>query len=78
MEAAVSAIITRTPPLSTLRIMIVDDEPLARSLLVRLCRSVDDLEVVAQSVSGTAALEAARTLQPDLMMGYRGPRRRWL
>jgi two-component system LytT family response regulator len=68
VEGAVSAIITRAPPLSTLRIMVVDDEPLARSLLVRLCRSVDGLEVVAQSESGTAALEAARTLQPDLML----------
>jgi two-component system LytT family response regulator len=68
LEAAVSAIITRTPPLPVLRIMVVDDEPLARSLLVRLCRSLDDVEVVAESESGNTALEAARTLQPDLML----------
>jgi two-component system LytT family response regulator len=68
VEEAVSTIITRTPPLSPLRVMVVDDEPLARSLLVRLCSSVDDLEVVAQSDSGTAALEAARTFEPDLML----------
>jgi two-component system, LytTR family, response regulator len=60
--------ITRTPPLPALRIMVVAEEPLARSLLVRLCRSVDEVEVVAQSHSGTAALEAAHTLQPDLML----------
>ena len=63
-----SGIVTRIPPLSALRIMIVTEGPLARSLLVRLCRSVDDVEVVAQSHSGAAALEAARALQPDLML----------
>jgi two-component system, LytTR family, response regulator len=64
----VSGAIIRTPPPSTLRIMVVAEEPLARSLLVRLCRSVDNVEVVAQSQSGAAALDAARALQPDLML----------
>jgi len=63
-----SGVIARTPPLPALRIMVVDDEPLARSLLVRLCKSIHDVEVVAQSDSGTAALEAAHSLQPDLML----------
>jgi two-component system LytT family response regulator len=64
----VSGLITRTPPLPTLRILVVAEEPLARSLLVRLCRSVDNVEVVAQSHTGAAALEAAQALQPDLML----------
>lgn len=63
-----SGTITRTTPPSTLRIMVVAEEPLARSLLVRLCRSVDDVGVVAQSDSGAAALEAALALRPDLML----------
>jgi two-component system, LytTR family, response regulator len=56
----VSGILTRT--------MVVAEAPLARSVLVRLCRSVDDVEVVAQSHSGAEALEAVRALQPDLML----------
>jgi two-component system LytT family response regulator len=68
VEETVSGTITRTPQLSTLRIIVVAEEPLARSLLVRLCRSVDDVEVVAQSHSGAAALEAALALRPDLML----------
>lgn len=63
-----SDIVTRSPPLSILRIMIVAEGPLARSLLVRLCRTVDDVEVVAQSHSGAEALEAVQALQPDLML----------
>jgi two-component system LytT family response regulator len=49
-------------------ILIVDGEPLARSLLMRLCRPVADLEVVGQADSGAAALEAARALRPDVML----------
>lgn len=48
--------------------MVVAEAPLARSLLIRLCQSVDDVEVVAQSHSGAEALEAVRALQPDLML----------
>jgi two-component system LytT family response regulator len=51
-----------------MRILVVAEEPLARSLLVRLCRSVDAVEVVAQSHSGAAALEAAHALRPDVML----------
>lgn len=67
MAAAVSAIITHAPP-PILRVMVVDDEPLARSLLVRLCKAIGDVEIVVQSDSGAAAIDAARTHRPDLLL----------
>lgn len=54
--------------MTALRVMVVDDEPLARSLLIRLCESVEDVEVVAQSDTGVAAIHAVRAQQPDLML----------
>jgi two-component system LytT family response regulator len=54
--------------MTALRVMIVDGEPLARSLLIRLCDSIEDVEVVAQSDTGAAAIHAVRAQQPDLML----------
>jgi two-component system, LytTR family, response regulator len=54
--------------MTVLRVMVVDDEPLARSLLIRLCESIEDVEVVAQSDTGVAAIHAVRAQQPDLML----------
>jgi two-component system LytT family response regulator len=51
-----------------LRVLIVDDEPLARHQLARLCEQHGDLDVVAQAASGAAAIEAVRAHQPDLML----------
>jgi two-component system LytT family response regulator len=48
--------------------MIVDDEPMARSLLVRLCRSTADLHVVGEADSGAGALHAIRGHHPDLVL----------
>jgi two-component system LytT family response regulator len=52
----------------TLRVAIVDGEPLARSLLVRLCRTGEAMEVVAQADSGAAALQAIRAQRPDVVL----------
>jgi two-component system LytT family response regulator len=54
--------------MTALRVMVVDDEPLARSLLIRLCESIEEVEVVAQSDTGVAAIHAVRAQQPDLML----------
>ena len=51
-----------------MRIMIVDDEPLARSRLAWLCQQESDLDVVAQAESGTAAIDAIRALHPDVVL----------
>ena len=49
------------------RVLIVDDEPLARQRLEDLLRDEPDVTIVATADSGVAAVEAIRTLQPDLV-----------
>jgi two-component system LytT family response regulator len=51
----------------TLRALIVDDETPARANLKALLRRHADIELLAECDSGTAALEAVRTLRPDLL-----------
>jgi two-component system, LytTR family, response regulator len=51
-----------------MRVVIVDDEPLARSRLVHLCQEQADLQIVAQAASGADAIEAIRAHQPDLVL----------
>jgi len=51
-----------------LKLLIVDDEPLARSALIRLCEWSHDLQVVGEAGSGGAAIKAAEELRPDLML----------
>lgn len=50
-----------------LRALIVDDEPIARRTLERLCQASHDIEVVGQSRHGTEAVEAIRELKPDIV-----------
>ena len=50
-----------------LRVLIVDDEPLARQRLLDLLAGREGIEVVGQATSGREAVEAIRTLQPDLV-----------
>ena len=51
-----------------MRVVIVDDEPLARSILVRLCRSADDIDVIGEADSGAGALHAIRGHHPDVVL----------
>jgi len=51
-----------------MRILIADDEPLARNRLALLCARQQDLDVVAQAESGRAAIEAIRSLRPDVLL----------
>jgi two-component system, LytTR family, response regulator len=50
-----------------LRALIVDDEPIARRTLEKCCQASRDLEVVGQSRHGAEAVEAIRTLKPDIV-----------
>jgi len=50
-----------------IRILIADDEPLARRALVRMLRDHDDVKVVAECEEGDSALAAIDQLQPDLV-----------
>ncbi|HEU4643895.1 MAG TPA: response regulator transcription factor, partial [Gemmatimonadaceae bacterium] len=50
-----------------LRVMIVDDEPLARQRLKDLLREEPDVEIVGEAGDGSAAVEGIRRLHPDLV-----------
>ena len=50
-----------------LRVLIVDDEPLARQRLEDLLRDDEDVTIVAAVDNGNAAVDAVRTLRPDLV-----------
>ena len=50
-----------------IRTLIVDDEPVARRRIRRLLKTEGDISVVGESGDGRAAIEAIRTLQPDLV-----------
>lgn len=51
-----------------MRILIVDDEPIARSRLVRLLARVDGVEVCGEAANGIEALRLAKELLPDAML----------
>ena len=50
-----------------LRVLIVDDEALARQRLEDLLRREPDVEIVGTADSGNAAVQAIRSLKPDLV-----------
>lgn len=51
-----------------IRVMIVDDHPLARAGLATFLLAYDDLELVAEAGSGEEAVEQARRLGPDVVL----------
>jgi two-component system LytT family response regulator len=50
-----------------IRVIVVDDEPLARRNLILLLKRVSGLAEIAECSSGAEAVEAVRREQPDLM-----------
>ncbi len=50
-----------------MRTLIVDDEPLARTALLRLLNREREISVVGESADGESAVQAIRDLQPDLV-----------
>jgi two-component system LytT family response regulator len=50
-----------------LRALIVDDEPIARRTLEKLCAASGAIEVVGQSRHGAEAVDAIRALKPDIV-----------
>lgn len=51
-----------------LRIVLVDDEPLARDRLRRLLGTDADAEIVAECTDGPSAVDAVNRLRPDLLL----------
>jgi DNA-binding NarL/FixJ family response regulator len=59
----------------TVRVLLVDDEPLIRRAMSVLLGAEDDIEVVAEAGDGAEAVSVARRFQPDVvLMDVRMPR----
>ena len=53
---------------ANIRVVVVDDEELARAILREWLASRPDLEIVAECANGFEAVKAAAELSPDLLM----------
>ena len=51
-----------------MRVLIVDDEPIARRGMGRLLGAEPDVEIVGEAGSGSAAIAAIEELKPDLVL----------
>ncbi|MFV0371281.1 MAG: chemotaxis response regulator protein-glutamate methylesterase [Azonexus sp.] len=54
-------------PLSRIRVLVVDDSPLMRSLLTTMINGFADLEVVGEAPDASSAREAIKALNPDVL-----------
>jgi DNA-binding NarL/FixJ family response regulator len=52
----------------TVRVLLADDQPLARAGLRTLLESCDDIEVVGEAAGGAEAVERARAARPDVVL----------
>jgi two-component system, LytTR family, response regulator len=52
----------------TLRAMIVDDEPLARTRIKRMLENIGSIEIVGECSNGREATEQIPQIQPDLLL----------
>ncbi|HLN98202.1 MAG TPA: LytTR family DNA-binding domain-containing protein [Pyrinomonadaceae bacterium] len=50
-----------------IRVLLVDDEPLAREMLREMLQGDPDVQIVGESCNGSEALQAIRTQAPDLV-----------
>ncbi len=53
--------------MKTVKILIIDDEPLARSTIKRLLKKDEDVEVIGEAADGGTALAEVKRLKPDLI-----------
>lgn len=58
---------TAAGPSADLRVVVVDDEPMARSALRALLVAEDGVDLVAECANGREALAVVRTARPDLL-----------
>jgi two-component system, LytTR family, response regulator len=54
-------------PQRTIRTLVVDDEPLARTNLILLLRRDEEIEIIGECGSGAEAVDTIRTARPDLV-----------
>ena len=53
--------------MSGLRVLIVDDEPLARQRIADMLAAHSDVDIVGEAANGDAAVESIQSLRPDLV-----------
>lgn len=51
-----------------MRVLVCDDEPLARERLVRLVNTLDGIEVAGEAANGREAVQTAERLRPDVVL----------
>jgi DNA-binding NarL/FixJ family response regulator len=52
-----------------MRVMLVDDHRVVRTALATLLRQEPDIDIVGEAGDGERAIEMARDLRPDVIMG---------
>jgi DNA-binding NarL/FixJ family response regulator len=57
-----------TAETTPIRLVIADDQPLVRSGLRMLVDSADDIEIVGEAATGTAAVSMTHDLSPDVVL----------
>jgi two-component system, LytTR family, response regulator len=50
-----------------IRALVIDDEPLARDLIREMLEGDPDVEIIGESANGSEAVDAIRSLSPDLV-----------
>ena len=58
---------TSNAPAARIRVLVVDDEPLARANILHLLRANPEVEVLGESDSANRAIEVIRKQKPDLV-----------
>lgn len=51
-----------------MRVLVVDDEPLARRRLIRMLGQMEDVQVAGEAADGQEALERIALLEPDVVL----------
>lgn len=51
-----------------MKVLVVDDEPVARRRLMRILERIDGVEVAGEAANGVQALERIRELMPDVVL----------
>ena len=59
---------TAVAPPGTIRVALVDDEPLARDILREMLAAHDDVVIVAECANGFEAVKAVAEASPDLLL----------
>ena len=63
-----NSVMTSSPTLPTIRVVVADDEPLARKKLRILLGAEAGIQIVAECKDGKQAIAALTTYHPDVLL----------